>query len=178
MTKSLLKLLPAVEEEGYGAGVYEVDVHHGAEAAGFDAGATGAEPGDEFFVEGLGDLGRCSLVEGGAPALTAVAVEGELGDDEERAADIRDGEIHLAVGVLEYAERKNLVGEVIGVGGGIVLARAEENENPLSYTADGFAANFNFRFFYTLDYSAHGLYLVCIPVCRAAEMNYNMDYGV
>ena len=72
--KPHLKLFPAVEKERNRAPVDEMDVHHSAEAAGFDACASGSELGDEFFVEGLGDIGRRGLVERGTPALPAVAV--------------------------------------------------------------------------------------------------------
>ena len=175
VAKSSLKLLPAVEKERNGPPVDEVDVHHRTEAAGFDISASGAEPGDEFFVEGLGDLWRRGLVEGGTPALPAVAVEGELGDDEERAACVGDGEIHLAVAVLEYTEGKYLVDKVIGVGGCVVLACPQENENTLPYLADGFVADVDPGFFYTLDYCAHGLCPAYISVCWPMPMHYNMD---
>lgn len=146
-----LKLLLAVEQEGHGPGVYEMYVHHGAEAARLDVCSPGAELRDEFFVEGFGDFGRGGPVERGTPALTAVAVEGELGDDEERAACICDGEVHLAVRVLEYAERQYFLREILCVYFGIVLARAEEDENPLPYPADCIAGDIDPGFFYTLD---------------------------
>ena len=155
----VLELFPTIQHKRHRPPVYEVDVHHRAEAASFDVRAAGAKLRDELFVEGLGNLWRRGFVERGTPALPAVAVERELRDDQQRASCIGDGEIHLALAVLEYSERQYFLREILRVYIGIVLPGPEEDEHPLPYSADGLAVYIDPGFFYTLDYRAHGFTL-------------------
>lgn len=62
------------------------DVHVGGEDAGGDGEAVLAELAGEVLDEGFGVLGVGGVGEGGAAAFAGVAVEGELGDEEDGSA--------------------------------------------------------------------------------------------
>ena len=90
--------------------------------------ALGADEGDEFFVEGDRGLGAGGVQKLGAAALAAVAVERELRNDHDLAADLVEREVDLAVSVFKKTERAELVGKLDGLGLGIVVCDGEEDE--------------------------------------------------
>ncbi len=79
-------------------------------------GAEGTERLDDPIDERLGVLGARGGDPARAPALRGVAVERELAHDEQRTADVGDGTVHHAVGVVEDPQSPELVGEAVGVG--------------------------------------------------------------
>jgi len=66
--------------------------------------------------------------ETGSVALAGLGAEGEVRDEEHAAADLRDGEVHLAVGVGEDPEADEPVGGPAEVGLGIVAVDAREDQ--------------------------------------------------
>src|SRR5881396_3833309 len=129
-----------LEDEGHGAVIHQLHLHHRTELAGFHAGpaprprprprAPLPEERDEPFVQGNRYLGRRRVDEAGPPPLARVAVQGELRHHEQRPAYVGEGQVHLPLGVTEQPQTEHLVrhpGElVLGVGWG----KASEDEKP------------------------------------------------
>ena len=104
-----------VDPKRYRAVVDERNGHIGAEDAGFGRDAERTEFGDEEFVKAVRRFRRGRVDEAGAVSFNAVAEEGELADDERGAADLREVEVHSALGVLEDAERRDLFRQIADV---------------------------------------------------------------
>ena len=60
------------------------------------------------LIQSIGALGALCLRKGGAVALSCIAVEGELRNEQHLSLYVADGEIHLARFVLKDAERRDL----------------------------------------------------------------------
>ena len=65
---------------------------------------------DESLIERNGRLRSRRVDEARPPALRGVAVERELRDHEQLAADVGEREVHLVVGVREESEADDFVG--------------------------------------------------------------------
>ena len=151
-----LRGLAGVEEDGDGAVVGEVDAHVGAEFAGGDGDAAGAEVLGDGFVEGDGLFGARGGDERGAVAFACVAEEGELRDEEDGAPDVFEGQVELALGVIEDAELGDLLCDLRRVVFGVVVGDAQQHEKTVGDLADGFIVDFHGGFGDALDNGAHG----------------------
>ena len=76
--------------------VDQLDVHVGAEDAGLDRHALGAQRLDERLVDRLAVLGRRGVGEARPVALAGVGVERELRDGQHLAADVGERQVHEA----------------------------------------------------------------------------------
>ena len=85
-----------------------------------------AEALAEALVQRLGDLGRRGVDVARAVALAGVGVEGELAHAEHLA--LAERLVHAPVGVLEHAQRPDLVGEPVRLGLAVVRADAEQHQ--------------------------------------------------
>jgi hypothetical protein len=92
--------------------------------------------------------------EGGAVALAGLAVEGELGDDEDLAVRAQRL-VHLAVGVLEDPQRGDLVGQPVAVGLGVVVGHAQEHQQARADRGHDLAVDRHRRGGDPLDKGAH-----------------------
>ena len=147
--------LVGVEDQGDGAVVDGRHLHIRAELAVLHPEAPGAALLLEALVEGDGDVGLAGLGEAGA-AAGGVGVEGELGDDQQRAAHLLQIEIHLAVLVLKDAELDHLGQHLIKVSLGVPLCHAEQNEQSVSTFTDTYAVHVHRRRTDSLNHSLHG----------------------
>ena len=84
------------------------------------------EPLAEALVQRLGVLGPRGGDVARAVALSRVAVERELADAQDLA--VAERLVHPPLGVGEHAQRADLVGEAVAVGGGVVVRDAEQDE--------------------------------------------------
>jgi hypothetical protein len=75
--------------------IFQFYDHFGLEAAACRFYACFLAQGDKLFVQLLGDVGRARGVKSGPTPLAAVAVQGELRDNKEFAADIRSDKFIL-----------------------------------------------------------------------------------
>ena len=73
-------------------------------------------------------MGRCGVIERRTPALANITIERELGDDQNAAADLGDGTIHLAFVVFENAQADYLVGKVFNIDGCILFRDPEKHQ--------------------------------------------------
>lgn len=81
-----------------------------------------------MFVKGDGDLRSCGSGEAGAIAFFRTRMKGELTDDQNRAADILDTEIHFALGIAKNAHLGNFPGQPIGILWCIFMLNPQEND--------------------------------------------------
>ena len=95
----------------------------------------------EILVEGVGFGGGSCVEIIGAVALGVVCKEGELRDNEGRASDVVDREIHLVVFVAKDAELRYFCHELVGILFGVSASHSEENGKTVTAGADGFAVN-------------------------------------
>jgi len=149
--------LLGVDDERDGAVVDEGDLHHCTETAGGDGAVQrGGCLLDELLVERDREVGLGGVVERRACAFLRAGEEGELADDEEAAADVGHGTVHLAGVVLEDAQTNEFLGEPLAVGLGVGGMDAEEHEQPGAdgagcFTSDGDGGGGD-----ALDDGAHG----------------------
>src|SRR5512134_170507 len=102
----------SLQEDRDGAVVDEIDRHFRAEAPrrhrnGGDIPQMRHHP----VVERLRLLLRCRLVESRPVPLPHVAVEGELGDEQDSSPRLRHGPVHLPLPVLEHPKPEELVAQ-------------------------------------------------------------------
>ena len=88
----------------------------------------GPEALAEALVERLGELGARRADEARPVALARVAVERELADAQDLA--VAERLVHAPVGVLEDAQRPDLVGQAVGARLRVVVGHAEQHEQP------------------------------------------------
>lgn len=161
----------AVEDDGYRAVVYEGDLHHSLEAAGFDLGDVVAEDFYEVF-EGVASLiGRCCADVAGATPFAAVGEEGELADGEEGSAGVEEGAIHFAICIGEDAEVDELAGHGFHDFRVVVCGDAYEEKQAGSDGTDCFVVDRYAGGGYSLENNSHGvmpLRLFGNCGCRAA----------
>jgi hypothetical protein len=110
---------------------------------------------DEVVVKGLGPVGRHRELEARTPAPPHVAIESELADDEKRSVDVGEGEVHLALVVLEDAKPDDLVDQAACLGVGVTLSDADECNEAFSDLPDDLARHLDLRGAHTLDDRAH-----------------------
>ena len=62
-----------------------------------------------------------------------------------RAADVEDGQVRLAVGILEAAQQRDLLGQLVGGGGGVAVSDAEQDQPARPDLADRFTRHVDLR---------------------------------
>jgi len=124
----LIAALLAVEPNGNGAVVAELDFHEGAEYARLQAGAEAlAQALSKLLEERLRQLGRRSAIVAGAVALFGIGVEGKLAHEKQAALHIFQAVVHYAGGVVKYPELKDLAFQPLHIGRAIGFFYAQED---------------------------------------------------
>ena len=145
-----------VHDKGQGPIVDGLHQHLRAELAGFGVNTLFPAQGHEFFIQGNGHLGPGGSQKFRAAALAAVAVQGELGDHQNFTVDRVQAAVHLAVLILENAQACQLVGQLHGLGLGVVMGDAQQDEEAGSDLADGFAVHGYGGAFHAGQHCSHG----------------------
>lgn len=83
--------------------------------------------GEEFFVEGVCEVGFGGVVEGGVGVFVCVGDECELVDDEDVVVDVVDGVVYEFGVVGEDVECGGFFGELVDVVFGVISGDVEEN---------------------------------------------------
>jgi hypothetical protein len=78
-----------------------------------------------------------------------------LTDEKQRAADVGEREVHLALLVLENAKLNDLVDDVRGLRLAVAFADADERDEPALDLADDVPLDFDARSVNPLDDGAH-----------------------
>ena len=81
-----------------------------------------------MLIQRAGLLGGSGVVEAGSASLAAIAIKGELGDDEKTSSSIEDAAIHFPGVIVEDPQVEDFRGEEFGVGCGVELRDAEQHE--------------------------------------------------
>ena len=119
----------AVEEQRDRAVVHQLDLHHRAEDAfGHARGPPRATRATNWRYSACAASGRRRGHVAGTAAAAGVAVERELRDHQDRAADLERGEVHLARRVVEDPQVGDLVRQGVGVRGPVVAPDGEQDD--------------------------------------------------
>jgi hypothetical protein len=89
-----------------------------------DSEAGSAEPRRKKLIKPFGLSRRSCVSKRRTVAFAAIAIQSELGDDQQFAAAIEYGAIHFSLGVFKDAQAFDFVGEGSRVGVSIVFADA------------------------------------------------------
>ena len=100
----------------------------------------GLDLAGEMLVEPLAGLGRGGGREAGAVAL-GLGGEGELANDERRAARVEERAVHPPLVVAEDAQVRRLAREPRALRLGVAAHRADEDDEARSDLADDLAAD-------------------------------------
>jgi hypothetical protein len=96
-----------------------------------------------FFVELLGQLRLGGGVEAWAAALSTVAVQRKIADEQNPAADVKQVPIHLAVLIREDTHVHEFLSDEFGVFNSVLFADTEVNEQPFFDFTNCLANHFN-----------------------------------
>jgi hypothetical protein len=122
------------------------DLHVLAEGALVDGYALGGYQFGYLLVKPLGQCRFGCGVEAGSAALSAVAVEGEIADKQNPAANVENTAIHLTRLVGEDSQVYELVGYELRIVQRVSFANAEIDEQALVDLADPLLIDFDLSF--------------------------------
>jgi hypothetical protein len=109
-----------------------------------------------LYGELNGDLARLSGgVEAGTAALAAVAVQGEIADQQDRPAHVLHAAVHLAGLVGEDTQIHNLVRHESGVVFAVTFADAQKDQQSLANLTHRLIVDFDLRLQHSLTYHSH-----------------------
>ena len=100
--------------------------------------------------------GRAAASHDGRRPFVGVAVERELRDHQQRRADVGRRHVHHAVGVVEDPQVPELVGQLGGGAGVVVVGHADEHAQPGADGADDLVAHRHRRSAHPLHDRPHG----------------------
>src|SRR4051812_46343901 len=139
-----------VHDQGDGPVVDELHLHVGAELAALRAERLPHPP-----VQRFGRLRRRGLDEARAVSLARVGVEREVRNAQDLALDVAHRAVHLAVVVLEYPQRDQLLGHPVRAGLVVVPAHAEQDQKAARDHREGLAVHQHRGMLDALDDRAH-----------------------
>lgn len=92
-----------------------MNLHGGLEDSGFhpQTGSTGSL--HKVFIKFRCGFGTRSTIEAGTTPLSAIAVQGELGDNQQLGSDVTRAEVHLAGVVVENPETGDFVHQPVRI---------------------------------------------------------------
>jgi len=137
-----LELSSAVQQQGYGAIIQEPDLHLRLKGTGLHVYAESPEFCNHALVEWHGSFGPCGLNKTGATSFSTIPVKGELADEEYRAPDITESEVHFPVSVFKDSQPGDFSGEPDHVFLGIISGNAKQDQEsslnlPDDHSIDG-----------------------------------------
>ena len=121
--------------------VDQMHLHVGAEPAGFDRDTAGTKGLGEGQIQPLAILGGGGSGKPRSVPARGVRRQGELADHQRRAANVQHRAVHLARLVLENADLRHLVSQLLGLRPGIALHGANQDHQTGAALADRFAVN-------------------------------------
>ena len=127
-----------------------------AELPGGHSETARAQPVDKMPVQIVGAIrGRC-FRERWPVALTRIAIQRKLRDHQQRAADIGDGAVHLALGIGKDPQVPGLVGQEISLVFVIDLADAKQHAQACADLPNHRGINGDLGLRNSLNNDAHG----------------------
>ena len=143
------------DEEGNRTVIDERNLHVCLKDPLFDRNTEGSSMFAERKIEFLGLIWRCSVIKTGPPTALAIAVEGELADDQQLALDIDDRPVHLPLIVSESSQMDTLLCEPFRSFQVIPLSNAKQNEPAGSDPSDYPIIDFDASFGHSLQQRPH-----------------------
>lgn len=125
-----------VENQGHGAVVDQLDPHPGAEAAALHVAAASAQLGDQAVDQRSGQLRRRRPDERRPAAAMEIAEQGELRDHQHASSGGREVDVHPSVGVVEEAQRRDLLGRREHFALAVVGPHADQSQQTPADRAD------------------------------------------
>jgi hypothetical protein len=126
------------------------------ESPGGDFQSRGAQTAGKMLIKAVRQCCRSRICKRRAIALAPVAVQSELRNDQDFAAAVADGAIHLALIIRENAQIPDLVGKRIGVFFRILFADAKQDAKAGADLTDRFLPYANGGFGDSLHNGTHG----------------------
>ena len=123
---ALYAKLLRVEQDRHRAIIDQRHIHMCAESALLHLKSLRAQRLVEFEPDPFGMLGFAGAHEARTIAFSGVREQCELRDRQNRAADVVDRQIHLALFVFEHAQIRDFVGEPVDLPGAVGIAHADE----------------------------------------------------
>jgi hypothetical protein len=127
-----------IQPQGDWTIVDQFDIHVRSELACGDFNTKLPCAGDKSLIEPFGELWRCGVDKTGSASFAAVAEQSELADDEHRAGDFLQRQVHLAVGIIEDSKSGNFFCQLSRVTICVLVADAQQYDQPPLNRADGF----------------------------------------
>ena len=127
----------------------------GAKAAGFNACKPVFAESDQLVETLPREIRRSRRGEAGSHALAGVGGERELADQQKRATAVDNRQVHLAVGIAEYAVTQQSFGHAPDAG--VIIARLDryQRQQSVANGADALAIDMHGGFGDTLDKGNH-----------------------
>jgi len=123
--------------------VDKMDFHLGLKDASCHFDVTQLQTLHEIFVQTASVFGSGSMVKARTAAFSAVTIQSELGDYQQRASGIQYAAIHTACIVREDAELDDFRGQVIGVLASICVRDAKKDQQSMANGSHRFAGHVN-----------------------------------
>ena len=80
----------------------------------------------------------CGTDETGAVPFARVGIEGELGNREDAASDLPDGEVHFPFHVLEDPQQGEFLGQIAGIVFVVLVLDSYQDQKSFVDTGEGF----------------------------------------
>ena len=148
----------AVDPDGHGAVVCQGYLHIGAEATCANGAPESLlEGANDLVIEGFGYLGAGGTDVGWAVAFLCLRHEGELRYSDDVPADVEDAAVHHPVFVVEDAQLRGLLYEVLDVLRCVVGRDTDEDEHTEAVAfGDGYSVDVDGCRAGALDEESHG----------------------
>src|SRR3989338_3392338 len=111
-------------------------IHHGTELPRFHLYVLAAQLLNKTTIKLFPLLGFGRPVKRRAAALAAIAVQRELGNNEDLRADLGQRQVHFPVRILEYPYLRDLLRQINGILLGVALAYTDEDQHAAADPAD------------------------------------------
>jgi hypothetical protein len=160
-----------IEQDGNRTVVYQADLHRSLEDPGFHWYLRSPRNFDKVVVQIAGLAGRRCLVETGSAAFSAIAIECELGYDQQRTGRFPNVAIHLAGIIREDAQAKNLIQKIVRVGLAIWSRNTKKYYQSRTYRSTGTAIHLYAGFCHSLNDGSH----VCNRRSKTGRKYFDLD---
>ena len=142
----------------------------GGEDTGFTPDALLTDKFGGKLIKPSRKIGWGGLIETRATAFAAVAMQGELADQQDRAVNIIDAEIHLTVFIGKNTQVDDLVGHKLNVGFGVIMGNTQKNQQTSRNLTGDLTFDFNLGAFNSLNDCSHCIKILVLDRVVAAEV--------
>jgi hypothetical protein len=145
----------AIQQQRHRAVVQQSDVHMSLKGACFDRQGLTSQISGYTLIQRVRFLRPSGFNETRTSAFAAVTVQRELADEQNGAADIRQSQIHLPVGIFEDPESGDFARDPDDVFLRIVFGDSQQDEESSLNLSDDLPVNSHRRFCHSLNHGTH-----------------------